>query len=87
MPEAWKLENSVLDFGNEGPNITSDSEWDILFPANRGVVHLMTNTEDEYVVSMYQQLHCLDVLRVAYVNLHTIHLTQENPILLTPTCA
>ena len=47
--------------------IVEEDIWKDLIPANGGVV---TTPEGKFVVAMYNQLRCLDEVRVAYLALH-----------------
>jgi len=70
MPQPWHTQGVVLRFENSLFPITSDKHWEALFPSNYGKIHLDRFPNREFIVAMYQQLHCLDVVRVAFLQLH-----------------
>lgn len=59
-----------MRFENHLFPITSDEDWATLFPPNQGKVRLEAFPGQEFVVALYQQLHCLDVVRIAFLKLH-----------------
>lgn len=47
----------------------ADTEWKALVPPNGGLVFAGSDTDGQtYMLSMFHQLHCLDVLRQKYAN-------------------
>ncbi|KIJ30117.1 hypothetical protein M422DRAFT_268370 [Sphaerobolus stellatus SS14] len=70
MPETWNTQEVALSFQNDVSPITSDEDWAALFPPNQGKVRLDAFPRQEFIIGMYQQLHCLDIVRVAFLQLH-----------------
>jgi len=66
----WEASQVVLPFSNGQYHITSDSDWASLFPSNDGRIPSPTNPDEEVMVSMHHQLHCLNIIRIAYLDLH-----------------
>ncbi|KJA19836.1 hypothetical protein HYPSUDRAFT_43952 [Hypholoma sublateritium FD-334 SS-4] len=65
---AWKSSAQVaLNFSNDFLHITSDEGW-TLQPT---VFKLHPQSDREYILSMHQQLHCLNNIRIAYLSYHT----------------
>jgi hypothetical protein len=56
-----------MNFTNDGFHITSDDAW--LSLHRNKTFHLNSESHQEYVVSMHQQLYCLDTFRIAYLSL------------------
>ena len=48
-----------------------DSDWASLFPANNGRFPSPSNPDEEVMLSVHHQLHCLNIIRIAYLGLHT----------------
>ena len=67
----WESSQVVLPFSNDHYHITSDSDWASLFPANDGRIPSPSNPDEEVMLSMHHQLHCLNIIRIAYLGLHT----------------
>jgi len=67
----WEKSQVVHTFSNSECHITSDSEWASLFPTNGGRIPSPSNPDEEVMLSMHHQLHCLDIIRIAYLGLHT----------------
>lgn len=67
----WEKSQVVLPFSNAQYHITSDSDWASLFPTNGGRIPSLTNPDEEVMLSMHHQLHCLNIIRIAYLGLHT----------------
>ncbi|KAK0455600.1 uncharacterized protein EV420DRAFT_1552163 [Desarmillaria tabescens] len=75
--EAYSLEPSsdhvALRFDDHNYDITSDHDWESIFPSNG----------NDYHVSMYRQLACLDTIRRAHLILYARQSnTSETPLLL-----
>ncbi|KAI9057633.1 hypothetical protein FKP32DRAFT_1583349, partial [Trametes sanguinea] len=46
-----------------------DSEWEALVPGNGGIVYIGSERQP-YMLSVFHQLRCLDILRRAYLSRH-----------------
>lgn len=44
----------------------ADSQWNSMIPSNGGIIHLGPNREP-FMLSMFHQLRCLDIIRRAYI--------------------
>lgn len=67
----WESSQISHPFSNDQYHITSDSDWALLFPTNDGRIPSPTNPDEEVMLSMHHQLHCLNIIRIAYLSLHT----------------
>jgi len=67
----WESSQVVLPFSNDQYHITSDSDWASLFPTDGGRIPSPSNPDKEVMLSMHHQLHCLNIIRIAYLGLHT----------------
>jgi hypothetical protein len=67
----WESSQISHAFSNDQYHITSDSDWALLFPTNDGRIPSPINPDEEVMLSMHHQLHCLNIIRIAYLALHT----------------
>ena len=67
----WESSQISHPFSNDQYHITSDSDWASLFPTNNGRIPSPINPDEEVMLSMHHQLHCLNIIRIAYLSLHT----------------
>jgi len=67
----WESSQISYPFSNDRYHITSDSDWASLFPTNNGRIPSPINPDEEVMLSMHHQLHCLNIIRIAYLGLHT----------------
>ena len=67
----WESSQVSHPFSNDRYHITSDSDWASLFPTNNGRIPSPINPDEEVMLSMHHQLHCLNIIRIAYLALHT----------------
>ncbi|KDR77493.1 hypothetical protein GALMADRAFT_209837 [Galerina marginata CBS 339.88] len=64
----WSTSGQVaLNFSNDFSPITSENEWASFKPK---VFQLTSHSDQAYMISMHQQLYCLDAIRVAYLSYH-----------------
>ncbi|KAJ3516587.1 hypothetical protein NMY22_g14170 [Coprinellus aureogranulatus] len=57
----------ALNYKTDLMSIMSEDLWGQIIPANGGVIK---TTEGQSIVAMFQQLRCLDEVRVAYLAVH-----------------
>jgi len=67
----WESSQISHPFSNDQYHITSDSDWALLLPTNNGRIPSPINPDEEVMLSMHHQLHCLNIIRIAYLALHT----------------
>ena len=58
------VHDTIIHYALNGSN--ADSQWNAMIPANGGIVHLGPNKEP-FMLSMFHQLRCLDIIRRAYM--------------------
>jgi len=56
----WEPSQVVLPFPNAQYHITSESDWASLFPTNDSRIPSLTNPDEESMLQMHHQLHCLN---------------------------
>lgn len=66
-PLRMSLENSV-NYGVYGP--VADAQWDSIVPENGGIVH-MGQERRPFMPSMFHQLQCLKIIRIAYLQVNS----------------
>lgn len=65
---SWKSSAQIaLNFTNDFFHITSDKGWTF----QPTVFKPDPQSDREYILSMHQQLHCLNIIRAAYLTYHT----------------
>ncbi|KDR84564.1 hypothetical protein GALMADRAFT_1341107 [Galerina marginata CBS 339.88] len=61
----WNVSEVALEFRNDLFHISSEDEWASLIPKV-----LLPQQSEDYFISMHQQLHCLNLVRIAYLYFH-----------------
>ncbi|KAF8442447.1 hypothetical protein L210DRAFT_3397650 [Boletus edulis BED1] len=69
LPVEIPLAGLSVETGEDHFSLYDDDEWGTLFPSD-GFVRLGPN-DRTFLVSLYHQLHCLDIIRVGYLTNRT----------------
>lgn len=65
----------ATEFDNDHYNITSNSAWASLIPSNKGIVTVGVQ-EGKVEVALYQQLDCLNNIRISLLHLYNVSTTE-----------
>lgn len=69
LPVKIPIAGLSVEVGEDHFSLYDDDEWGTLFPSD-GFVRLGPN-DRTFLVSLYHQLHCLDIIRVGYLTNRT----------------